>query len=184
MSFASPVRNTSRRIFLLVIGVAFITMLGGHACMAEDGEASEPVAEASSGPTDYETITLRGQVEWLAKVLERRFGIQTDDDAREAVVALETQEGRVYPIVKDARGRGFHKDARIRNIDVALRVRKFKGSPVVQVIRVYTIRDGEIFEFDYWCDICSIPMFELKECECCQGPIRFRERPRESTDPE
>ncbi len=158
-------------------------MFVSKACWAEDGEDSTPTQPAAEA-NDYETVTLRGQVVWLAEALERRFGIQADDDAREAVVALETESGQLYPIVKDARGRGFHKDERIRNIDMALRVRKFKGSPVVQVIRVYTIHDGEVFEFDYWCDICSIPMFELKECECCQGPIRIRERPRESTDPE
>ena len=32
--------------------------------------------------------------------------------------------------------------------------------------------------FDYWCDICSIPMYEIKRCECCQGPIRMRFQPR------
>ena len=121
---------------------------------------------------------------WVVEALERRFGIQSDDAPADGMVALETEDGALYPIVKDARGRGFHKDERIRNIDVALRVRQFKGSPVVHVIRVYTIQDGDLYEFDYWCDICSIPMFELKVCECCQGPIRMRERLRESTTPQ
>ncbi|MCA9044880.1 MAG: hypothetical protein KDA69_11205, partial [Planctomycetaceae bacterium] len=38
-------------------------------------------------------------------------------------------------------------------------------------------KDGTRQEMDYWCDICSIPMYEIKECECCQGPIEFRLRP-------
>jgi hypothetical protein len=78
--------------------------------------------------------------------------------------------------LKDARGRGFHLDPRLLKFDYELEVRRFPGSPVVQVIRVCTLHDGKKYEFDYWCDICAIPMYELKECECCQGPIRFRER--------
>ena len=34
-------------------------------------------------------------------------------------------------------------------------------------------------ELDYWCDICAIAMYELKECECCQGPIELRRRKTE-----
>ena len=57
-----------------------------------------------------------------------------------------------------------------------LRVRRFVGSPMIQAIRVYSLSDGEKFELDYWCDICAIPMYQLKPCECCQGPIRIRRR--------
>ncbi|MFV0444151.1 MAG: hypothetical protein ACK5Q5_11335 [Planctomycetaceae bacterium] len=27
---------------------------------------------------------------------------------------------------------------------------------------------------DDGCDICSIPMYELRPCECCQGEIRLQ----------
>ena len=60
-----------------------------------------------------------------------------------------------------------------------LRVRKLAASPYVQVIRVFLLRKGKRLEVDYWCDICAIQMFELKQCECCQGPIRLRLRPVE-----
>ena len=59
----------------------------------------------------------------------------------------------------------------------------YPGTDQVQVIRVYTFHDGKKFELDYWCDVCSIPMFELKDCECCQGPTRIRERPVETESP-
>ena len=60
--------------------------------------------------------------------------------------------------------------------ELELLVRRYDGSPVVQVIRVYTRRADGRYELDYWCDICSIPMYELKPCECCQGETRLRER--------
>ena len=125
----------------------------------------------------YATESLTGKVVWLSEALKERFGIKTDDDVAHAVVALETAEGELHPLLKDARGRGFHADERLRGIDMELLVRRYRGSPVVQVVRVYTLKPDGKYELDYWCDVCSIAMYELKPCECCQGPIRLRERP-------
>lgn len=127
------------------------------------------------------TETIRGKIVWAAEAMKRLHGVESDPDALESLTALETKDGKLYPIVRDARGRGFYKDPRLFDFDCELVVRRYEGSPLVQVIRVYIWKDGHRFEFDYWCDICAIPMYELKECECCQGPIRFRFR---SAEPE
>ncbi|MBX3413862.1 MAG: hypothetical protein KF708_14320 [Pirellulales bacterium] len=135
-----------------------------------------PSASDTEPSAKFKTVTLRGQIVWLAEALERRFGIATDEDAAHAAVALETTDGELVPLAKDVRGRGFHLDPRLRGLDLELLVRRYDGSPVVQVIRVYTRRPDGRYELDYWCDICSIPMYELKPCECCQGESRLRER--------
>jgi hypothetical protein len=141
------------------------------AALAQEVQTVAPAAEH-----EFVTETLRGRVVWEAEALKRKFGVEIDADAADWNVALETTEGKLWPIVKDARGRGFRLDERLRDVDVELLVRRFEDAPVVQVIQVYRLRDGKRYEVDYWCDICSIPMYELKECECCQGPIRLRER--------
>jgi hypothetical protein len=92
------------------------------------------------------------------------------------VLVLETPKGELHPLVEDIRGRGFRRDPRFRNIDVELVVRQHPGVPFIQVVRLFQLRDGAKYELDYWCEICSIAMFELKECECCQGPIELRSR--------
>jgi hypothetical protein len=157
----------------LVVGTAI------NGCADSSVDEPSPVAkDALSGDQQALHVqeSVRGRVVWLAEVLERRYGIQSDPDVAEVAVALETDDGRVLPLVKDDRGRGFWKDERLRGIRVELYVRRYKGSPLAQVIRVYTIKGDKRYEFDYWCEICAIPMYELKECECCQGPIQFRER--------
>ena len=136
---------------------------------------------ARGGEAGYATETLRGKVVWTAEALKRLYGIEADADTAKSAVALETAEGRLHPIVKDDRGRGFLLDERLRNRELELFVRRYEGSPFIQVIRVYTLKDGRKYELDYWCDICAIAMYELKECECCQGPIRIRERLVEET---
>lgn len=156
-------------IVLAALFLAAIAALGGIVATAEDVPSVESTDK-------FDTVTRRGKVVWLAEGLSRRFGIATDEDAAHAMVALETNDGELLPLAKDFRGRGFHLDPRLRDLELELLVRQYEGSPVVQVIRVYTIKPEGRFELDYWCDICSIPMYELKACECCQGETRLRER--------
>jgi hypothetical protein len=139
------------------------------------GVAKAANAAANDEPK-YDTLHITGRVVWLADALRALYGIETDPDVAHAQVALKTTDGRLYPIAKDARGRAFSLDERIRDIDVELIVRRYRDAPVVQMVKMYTLKDAGKYEFDYWCDICAIPMYELKPCECCQGDIRIRER--------
>ncbi len=120
--------------------------------------------------------SIRGRIVWWGEALKRRHGIVSDADGMKSLIAIETPTGELIPLVKDARGRGFYIDPRLHKFDYELLVRRFPGVAAAQVVRVYTFHDGKKYEFDYWCDICAIPMYELKDCECCQGEIRFRER--------
>lgn len=177
--------------FLLGLGL-LAGMIFGERCSSfgdEEQGAKTPAAksetrknDASKGEAAYHVESLRGRVVWLAEAMKRRFGVDIDADATHWDVALETNDGQVLPIVKDARGRGFRLDPRLRNIDMELLVRRFEGSPLIQIIRVYTLKKDGKYELDYWCDICAIPMYELKDCECCQGEIRLRERKEEEKE--
>jgi hypothetical protein len=150
-------------------------ILVAAACLSADSAPPAKTAPAEKSAA-HKTESIRGKVVWLAEALKRRFGVRLDGDAAESQVALETADGELIPLMKEDRGRGFWKDARLRGIEMELLVRRYPGSPVVQVIRVHTLKGGKKYELDYWCDICAIPMYELKDCECCQGPIRIRER--------
>ena len=137
---------------------------------------TSPQASPQAPAVKHRTESIRGRVVWLAEALERRFGIQTVPEARERVLALETEKGRLFPLVEDLRGRSFRTDKRLREIHVQLLVRRHAGSPTVQVIRVHEVRDGEIYIVDYWCDVCAIVMFEQGPCACCQDDNRLRKR--------
>ena len=149
------------------------------ACLAAEPDARAPEESTAKPSRKYATESIRGKIVWLAEALEERFGIKSDDDVAQSIAALQTAASRLYPILKDARGRGFYTDDRLRDIEVELLVRRYDGSPMVQVVRVYTIKPDGKYELDYWCDVCSIAMYELKPCECCQGTTKLRERPVE-----
>lgn len=137
--------------------------------------AQEPESTAKNEPAEVNEL-IRGRVVALLPVLEKRFGAKIDDEMG-PLYGLVTDDGRIYPILRQERGRAFYLDERLRNQLMDLYVRRFEGSPFVQVLLVYHIQDGRRYAVDYWCDICSISMYWPQPCECCQGPIRLRELP-------
>jgi len=139
------------------------------------------LARAGETPDDaqppFVTKTIRGRVVWLAEAMHRLHEIESVPEAGDRILALETEDGELHPIVEDIRGRAFRRDDRLRKMKVELLVRQHQGSPMVQIVRVYELTEAGRFEIDYWCEICAIAMFEVKDCECCQGPIELRRQP-------
>lgn len=124
----------------------------------------------------FRTESLRGRVIWLADGLERQLGVKSVPEAKKRALALATDDGRVLPIAEDLRGRSFRTDDRLRNLHVELAVRRYKRSPVLQILKVYEVREDGKFLLDYWCDVCAIVMFEAGPCSCCQDANRLRKR--------
>jgi hypothetical protein len=159
------------------IRAAAYSCLAAVVCLLSLGAFAQPPAKRPDAKfPKHETRTLRGRVVWQAEALSRRFGIRSVPEAAERSLVLETPTGELHPLVEDSRGRAFRADERLRGIDLELVVRQYEGSPLVQVIQVYSLKKSGKYEVDYWCDICSIAMYELKPCDCCQGPIELRER--------
>ena len=159
----------------------FVCLAGLLACIlpAATAElAAEDVAAADEPPVDQAEETppkklYTGKVVFLADALQRR-GVDTYDETGRHVV-LETDSGELIPILADWRGRAFYQDEKLRDRRVELIGFYRSGLPYLNVIAVYTFDDqGERMYTDYWCDICSIPMYEIQPCECCQGDVRLR----------
>ncbi len=174
-------RTVIRTLLAWWVLASTVIVVGGQQ-VQERKPSSPPVARVATEPAkgksdSYKMRHLRGRVVWLHEVLKRRYGIGTVPEAARRILALETPQGQLFPIVEDIRGRAFRKDPRLRKLDCELLVRQLKASSMVQIIRVYAHEKGKKFEVDYWCEICAIAMYELKPCDCCQGAIDLRQRP-------
>ena len=167
-------------ILITVLAISVVVVLRPNSDAADDNGVKLPTTEGKTAKIaekpKYNTLFLRGRVVWMAEALGRRFGIQTVPEAAERTLVLETSKGELHPIVEDVRGRSFRKDERFRGVDVELLVRRYEGSPMVRVIRIYALKKDSKYELDYWCDVCAIVMYELGPCDCCQEPNRLRER--------
>jgi hypothetical protein len=121
-------------------------------------------------------LQLKGKVIALADYLEKH-GAKLDKDAAAHWHALQTDDGKLYPLVKDEGGRMFFKDARLLNRPMRLTGRLVGDSAFFQVLQVHSYLNGQLHEVYYWCDVCTIKRFEKKDCECCGAPMELREVP-------
>jgi len=131
---------------------------------------------AGAAPPAEKMEDYKGKVVPLAGLLEKA-GAKLDADAAPQWLALETDDGKVYPLVKDDGSRMFFKDAKLLNRPMLLTGRLLLGTNLLQVVQVHSYIKGEVHEVYYWCDICSIRRNEKKICECCGGPMELKEEP-------
>jgi hypothetical protein len=133
-----------------------------------------PQAKVTARPKQQ---VFSGKVVLLQEALKRR-GIKAFNEMK-GQVALETTTGELIPIISDWRGRAFFQDKRLRDRKVDLVGYRRPGLPYLQVLMVFTYDKKGVRQYtDYWCDICSIPMYEAKPCDCCQDDTRLRFQPR------
>jgi hypothetical protein len=128
----------------------------------------------AADPPGFELETIRGHVVYLHAAIEKKYGISSAPEARERMLALQTADGSLIPLIEDVRGRAFRVDERLRKLDLELVVRRYEGLPGIQVLRVFEVAKEGLLELDYWCDVCSISMVEQKPCECCQAETVLR----------
>ncbi len=147
----------------------------------DEGPKSESAGKADSSRPVVKKELFTGKVVLLPEALKRR-GVRSYDEMKGQVV-LETETGELIPIVSDWRGRALFQDERLRNRKVELVGTRQPGVPYLQVLMIFTFSDAGVREYmDYWCDICSIPMYEIKPCDCCQADIRLRFQPQPLPD--
>lgn len=138
--------------------------------------ASDDDAESAAKP---QKELFRGEVVRIPDAL-KKIGVKAYKEELQDQVALLTPDKELLPILPDWRGRAFFQDERLRDRKVELVGYRKPGLPYLQVLTIFTFDEkGQRQHTDYWCDICAIPMYEIKPCDCCQQPIRLRFQPRE-----
>jgi hypothetical protein len=130
----------------------------------------------AGGSAPVKSDFFKGKVMPLAGLVEK-FGSKLDADAAPQWLALVTDEGRIYPLIKDDGSRMFFSDTRLLKRPMRLTGRLLPGSQLLQVLEVHSYKDGRLHEVYYWCDVCSIKRFEKKNCDCCGAPMELRETP-------
>src|SRR5262249_60653756 len=107
------------------------------------------------GPPAAKADGFSGKVVGLADVVAKAGG-RRDADAAPYWLALAADDGKVYPLVKDAGSRLFFKDPALLGRPVRLTGRLLPGTGLLRVTAAHTVRKGEVCEVYYWCDVCSI----------------------------
>jgi hypothetical protein len=189
ISLAYRPRRAGRGVLTLLALLALGNMFSARSVSAVENKApSGATKRAATGsaakPTTADASSqelFRGKVVLVREALGRR-----KIEAREEFdkqVALETESGELIPIVPDWRGRAFFQDEHLRNRPVELVGKRAKGVPYLQVLIIFTFDEKGTRQYtDYYCDTCGFAIYEIKPCECCQGPVHLRYQPRDLPD--
>jgi hypothetical protein len=135
------------------------------------------LAAVGQTPVPPKLADFSGKVVPLADLVAKT-GSRLDPDAVPLSLVLVADDGKVYTLVKDGGARLFFKDPALLNRPMRLTGRLLPGSQVLQVMAARSVRNGQLHEIYYWCDICSIRRGEkMSTCECCGGPMELKEEP-------
>ena len=129
-----------------------------------------------AAPREEKRESFTGKVVPLASLVEK-MGSKLDADAAPHWLALVTDDGKVYPLIKNSGSRMFFKDKALLNRPMRLTGRLLPGSQLLQAVEVHSLRMGKLHEIYYWCNVCSIRRGEKSDCECCGGPMELKEEP-------
>ncbi len=86
-------------------------------------------------------------------------------------------DGAAHPLAEDGASRMLFLDGRLRNRTVRLTALREPGSGTLRVVRVQTVKGGEVYDVDYWCETCQISQMQPGGCVCCGDELELRERP-------
>src|SRR5262249_54099364 len=103
-----------------------------------------------AGPQEF-----TGKVVPLADLVAKN-GTRLDADAAPYWLALVSDDGKVYPLVKDSASRLFFLDKKLLNRPMRIRGRTLPGSQLLRVLTVHSLIKGKPHVVYYYCDICSI----------------------------
>jgi len=154
LSFRSPCPNL--RLMRLAFSVGFFLLCSSGLCKAGESEKE---------------IVLRGSV---ICVDETRSEVSCESDNR--LFALKVADGRKFIFDPDDSNSRIFKDKRLHARELQVKAWD-RGADRLEVIKVYSIKDGQLFDIHYFCQTCNITAFVGGLCWCCQEEFEFRETP-------
>lgn len=96
--------------------------------------------------------------------------------ARDAV-ALKDGEGRFFSLKPDKSVETLRTERRIRSTEFQLTLRQTRDPQVYEIIKSQFVRDGKLYDFYYFCEVCNITTYHAGLCMCCRQETEYRENP-------
>jgi hypothetical protein len=129
-------------------------------------------------PLKPQAMTFHGQV-YPTNVALKKLGILADDDTEG--ITLVVDDGQLFTIIKDDQSRMLYLDPDLHNRKLCLTAVKIPNTQMLQIKKVQTLKDGKLYNVDYWCDRCQLAATQPGRCICCGEVVFRRELPANST---
>ena len=133
-------------------------------------------AEESRSPQQVQEIEFRGKVVCLAEEMHRLYQADLPTN-HEHVYGFRTIDGSFYTLLRTKYSEALFVDKRLHEKELMLKGRTFPNTRLLDVTRIRSIRNGQVYDLYYYCSICSIKTVAPGPCMCCQGPVELTEKP-------
>ena len=90
--------------------------------------------------------------------------------------ALKAADGRRHLFIPEDSNSRIFEDKRLHARELQVRAWN-RGQNRLEIIKVYSIKNGQLFTIHYFCSTCNIKAFVGGLCWCCQEEFEFRETP-------
>ncbi len=146
----------------------------------ERGAAAKGESDSADASAEPRAIELRGRLVCLAEEMRTRFDVRVPP-VHDHMLGLRVSgdlapnELRYYSLLRTDFSKALFEDPRYRKEELVLSGRVFPRTALIDVTRFRWIREGELRDVYYWCEVCSIKTLDPGECACCQGEVEFRE---------
>ncbi len=126
-----------------------------------------------------EPITVQGRAVCLdpeGVAISDAADARCDDPASGVAFALRTGSGELYRFLADDPQAGMMVDPRVRARTLSVTGWR-RGEDALEILHVYSIREGRLHDIHYRCDVCNITATAPGPCWCCGQDFELREEP-------
>jgi hypothetical protein len=88
---------------------------------------------------------------------------------------IKTSAGQIYALQKHENVEALHAEKRLKTREFRLTLRKEPNSTFYEVVKSQFIRDGQVYDFHYFCEVCNITTHAPGLCMCCRQDTEYRE---------
>lgn len=136
------------------------------------------VSPNRSEPQHAESATRPGNVvaQGTLVCLDRDLA-ETACSTKNTAYGLKTEEARIYPLKNHENVNALFVEKRLKSPRFQLTLRHEPGSQLYALVRSQFIRDGKLYDFHYFCDVCNITTYAPGLCMCCREETEYRESP-------
>jgi hypothetical protein len=91
-------------------------------------------------------------------------------------IAIKDKGGTIYALKDRDTVRTLLTEKRLNAQEFQLTLSKPGNSPFYELVKSQFIRDGKLYDFYYFCEVCNITTFSPGLCACCRQETEYREK--------